>query len=66
MRGTNEKLSRCVKKAVRLEIHFHGHMAATVQVSMNHPLKTDGKCPAGLAAINDIESNCQASVAQVI
>jgi hypothetical protein len=66
MRGTNEELSRCVKKAGRLEIQFHGHMAATVQVSMNHSLKTDGKCPAGLAAINDIERNCQASIAQVI
>jgi hypothetical protein len=66
MRGTNEELTRCVKKAVGLEIHFHGHMAATVQVGMNHSLKTDGKCPARLAAVNDIERNCQAPIAQVI
>jgi hypothetical protein len=40
-------------------------MAATVQISMNHPFKTDGKCPASLTAINDIEWNSYAPIAQV-
>jgi hypothetical protein len=65
MRGTNQKLPSGVKKAVGLEIHFHGHMAATVQISMNHPFKTDGKCPASLTTINDIEWNSYAPIAQV-
>ena len=65
MCGTNEELSSCIEKPVGLEIHFHGHMAATVQISMNHPFKTDGKCPASLTAINDIEWNSYAPIAQV-
>jgi hypothetical protein len=41
-------------------------MAAAVQVSVNHALKTDGKCSARMAAIHDIERNCQAPICQVI
>jgi hypothetical protein len=59
-------LSSCIEKSVGLKIHFHGYMAAPVQVSMRHPFETDGKGPASLAAINHIKRNSQAPIAQFI
>ena len=66
MCGTNEKLSSYIEKSVGLEIHFHGHMATTVQVSMRDPLETDGKGPTRLTTINHIKRNRQTPIAQVI
>ena len=65
MCGTNEELAACVKKTIGLEIHFHGHMTAPVQVGVDCSPKPNGKCSTRLAAIDDIERNRQTTIDQV-
>ena len=50
----NQELSGGVKKTIRLKIHFHCNMTATVEIGMHRTLEAYGKCTASLPAINDI------------
>jgi hypothetical protein len=47
-----------------LEIHFHGDVAAAIEVGMYLTLKPDGKCAAGLTRINHIERHSHAAFVQ--
>ncbi len=49
MGGTNQPATRGIEEPVGVEVHFHGHMRAAVQVRVDHAFKPDGKRPACLA-----------------
>ena len=61
----DEELSCGIKKTIRLEIHFHRNVATPIEIGMHRALEADGKCSAGLSAVNDIKRNRQAPVCQI-
>jgi hypothetical protein len=65
MGGAQQPAPGIVKKAVRLVIHFHGHMGAAIQVGMHPPLEADGECTAGMPCIDHIEGYGAPTLLQV-
>jgi hypothetical protein len=65
VRGTQQPTSGTIKKMVRLVIHLHRHMGATVQVSMYLSLITDSKSSTCLPRVNNIKRHGTPPVDQV-
>jgi hypothetical protein len=61
MRSAQQPTSVGVKKTVWLVVHFHGDMAAAVEVGMDLPLKAHRKGTAGLTRVHHIERNGHAT-----
>ena len=62
MGRANQKLTGMVKKPVGLEIHFHGHMAAAVEVGVHLAFKTDRKRTTCKAHVEHIKRHGQTGV----
>ena len=65
MGSADQPLAGIVKKAVGLEIEFHRHVVATIQVRVDLALETDGKGAAGLATMDHVERDGLAALLKV-
>ena len=65
MRGAQQPAATGIKKLIRLKVHLHRHMGATVEVGVRQTFKANGKRAAGLAGINNIKRHGTATFSQV-
>lgn len=65
MGGANQPLAGGIKKTVRLKVHFHGNVAAAIQISVHFSPEADGKRPATLPLVQHVKGHRQATFLQV-
>jgi hypothetical protein len=61
MGGANQPLAGGIKKTVCLKVHFHGYVAAAVQISVYLSFEADGKRPATVPLVQDVKGHRQAT-----
>lgn len=65
MGGTHQPVTRAVKKTIRLVVHLHRHMGASIEVGVRLSLVTNGKGTASLAAIKHVKRDSFTAVDQI-
>jgi hypothetical protein len=65
VRCAHEPMTSHIKKPIGLVIHFHGHMAAAVQIRVDLPLVANGKRCTRLVQIGHIKGDGVGTVQQV-
>ncbi len=62
--GADQPVACAVEKSIRLVVHLHRHMAASIQVGVCHALVTNRESAASLTLVPDVESDGLAAIQQ--